>query len=93
MCSFRSPRLFAVLLACLVCAPPVIHAQQASFPFQDPTLPLDARVDDLVARMTLEEKASQLAHRTRAIDGSSRAPDHVAGSQSFERRNAFGQCR
>ena len=67
MCSFRSPRLFAVLLACLVCAPPVIHAQQASFPFQDPTLPLDARVDDLVARMTLEEKASQLVNRTRAI--------------------------
>ena len=35
--------------------------------FQDPALPVDRRVDDLVARMTLEEKASQLVNRTRAI--------------------------
>jgi beta-glucosidase len=45
----------------------VLQAQQPSFPFQDPALPLDRRVDDLVARMTLEEKASQLVNRTRAI--------------------------
>jgi len=42
-------------------------AQQTSFPFQDPTLPLDTRVADLVSRMTVEEKASQLVNRTRAI--------------------------
>lgn len=67
MSSFRAPRLVAVLSTALVCALPVLHAQQAAFPFQDPALPLDARVDDLVARMTPEEKASQLVNRTRAI--------------------------
>ncbi|NWG11972.1 MAG: transposase [Acidobacteria bacterium] len=35
--------------------------------FQDPARPIDARVDDLVARMTLEDKASQMVNRTRAI--------------------------
>jgi beta-glucosidase len=53
-----------IALASTLC---VLHAQPASFPFQDPSLPLDERVDDLVARMTLEEKASQLVNRTRAI--------------------------
>jgi beta-glucosidase len=67
MPSFRVLRLFAVLATALACALPALHAQQPSFPFQDPTLPLDTRVDDLVARMTLEEKASQLVNRTRAI--------------------------
>ena len=31
-----------------------------SLPYQDPKLPLEKRVDDLVGRMTLEEKVSQL---------------------------------
>jgi len=35
--------------------------------FRDTTLPIDQRVDDLVSRMTLEEKASQLTNTTRAI--------------------------
>lgn len=36
-------------------------------PYLDPTLPLSARVDDLLARMTLEEKTSQLVNQSRAI--------------------------
>ena len=31
-------------------------------PYQDPSLPLEERVDDLLARMTLEEKAGQMFH-------------------------------
>jgi len=36
-------------------------------PYLDPSLALDRRVDDLVSRMTLEEKASQLVNQARAI--------------------------
>jgi len=39
----------------------------AEAPFRNPTLPLNARVDDLVSRMTLEEKASQMMHAAAAI--------------------------
>ena len=64
----HASRRLALLLVALSCAaPPRLHAQPAALPFQDPTLPIDRRVDDLVSRMTLEEKASQLVNRTRAI--------------------------
>jgi beta-glucosidase len=36
-------------------------------PYLDPSLPLEQRVDDLVGRMTLEEKVSQVVHRAAAI--------------------------
>lgn len=39
-----------------------------TFPFQDPDLPLDARVDDLVSRLTLAEKAAQMLHEAPAIE-------------------------
>jgi len=43
-------------------------AQPASTPiYLDPSKPIQQRVDDLVARMTLEEKASQLVNQARAI--------------------------
>jgi beta-glucosidase len=67
MTSSRAPWQSVVLVTVLVCAMSLLHAQQASFPFQDPTLPIDRRIDDLVGRMTLEEKASQLVNTTRAI--------------------------
>jgi beta-glucosidase len=35
--------------------------------YLNPSLPIDQRVDDLVSRMTLEEKASQLVHESAAI--------------------------
>ncbi len=35
--------------------------------FLDPSQPVDARVDDLIHRMTLEQKASQLVNQSRAI--------------------------
>ncbi len=36
-------------------------------PYMNPSLPINERVNDLVARMTLEEKASQLVNQARAI--------------------------
>ena len=37
-------------------------------PYLDPTLPVERRVDDLVSRMTLDEKISQMVHEAPAID-------------------------
>jgi beta-glucosidase len=39
----------------------------ASMPFRDPALPIPQRVDDLVSRMTLEEKVSQVIDRAAPI--------------------------
>ncbi len=43
-------------------------AAQQSVPYKDPAAPLDRRVDDLISRMTLEEKVSQLMNDSPAID-------------------------
>ncbi len=43
-------------------------AQEYEFPFQNPELSLDERVDDLVGRMTLEEKIAQMQHKSPAIE-------------------------
>ena len=43
------------------------HARAADFPFQDPSLPIDQRVSDLVGRMTAEEKISQMSLTAAAI--------------------------
>ena len=39
----------------------------AAMPFMNPSLPVDQRVEDLLKRMTLDEKASQLVNQSRAI--------------------------
>ena len=36
-------------------------------PFRNPALPIEQRVNDLVSRMTLEEKVSQMVHTAAAI--------------------------
>ncbi len=54
-----------VLLAGLMAA--AGYAQNANAPYMNPALPMEQRVDDLIARMTLEEKASQLVNQSRAI--------------------------
>ena len=51
--------------------PPPPTAEQvkaaAAMPFRNPNLPIQQRVDDLVSRMTLEEKVSQLIDRAAPI--------------------------
>ncbi|MBS1602646.1 MAG: glycoside hydrolase family 3 C-terminal domain-containing protein [Bacteroidetes bacterium] len=37
-------------------------------PFRDPSLPQQARVNDLLSRLTLEEKAELLGYRSKAVD-------------------------
>ena len=44
-----------------------IGGQTSSPPYKDPSLPIEKRVDDLVSRMTLEEKVSQMMNAAPAI--------------------------
>ena len=50
-----APRPLAVLASF---AGPLLHADEP-LPFRNPDLPVDQRVDDLLSRLTLEEKISQ----------------------------------
>ena len=65
----RVLRLFALILAAML--PQTMSAQPAhtaqSPAYLDPMLPIELRADDLLSRMTLEEKASQLVNQSRAI--------------------------
>ena len=50
-----------ILLALVLSVFPTLsHAQQSTPPYRDPSLPIEQRVSDLVSRMTLEEKVSQM---------------------------------
>jgi len=49
-------------------------AQQTTPPYKDPTLPIPQRVQDLLARMTLQEKIGQM---TQAERGAIKNPDDV----------------
>jgi len=64
-------RMFATLVVALFVAVVGSVAQNTKpasvLPYLNPSLPTNERVDDLVARMTLEEKASQLVNQARAI--------------------------
>jgi beta-glucosidase len=59
----------SILRKCLVAAAlaSICLAQQKPL-YQDPSAPMEKRVDDLLARMTLEEKVSQLMNDSPAID-------------------------
>src|SRR5215204_3721599 len=53
---------------CLLVAPPAhTGGQTQSPPYKDPSLPIDRRADDLISRMTLEEKVSQMMNAAPAI--------------------------
>jgi beta-glucosidase len=52
----------AYVLTLLWAISPTSSAQQSTEPYKDPKLPIEQRVSDLISRMTVEEKASQLVH-------------------------------
>jgi len=60
--------LVVVILICL-CSLAFGQAQPSASadPYKDPSLPVERRIDDLISRMTLEEKASQLGHTSAAV--------------------------
>ena len=59
-----------LLLPAVVCvALPLNHAESQSLPpYKNASLPVQTRVDDLVSRMTLEEKIGQMMNATPAIE-------------------------
>jgi len=69
MTVFRLPRFAAIFatLPVLAILCPAAHAQQPRFPFENPSLPIEQRVQDLVGRMTLDEKISQMMDQAPAI--------------------------
>jgi beta-glucosidase len=56
------------LFVCLFLASSLFAQQHFTFPFQDPNLPVEKRAEDLVSRMTLEEKVSQMVFNAPAIE-------------------------
>lgn len=65
----------------LFCSSAMSHAQEAVPPYKDPNLPVDQRVQDLLNRMTVEEKARQL-------DMYSGANDFLAAGERADRTHA-----
>ena len=55
--------ILLILITLIAC-----REQRIQYPFQDPSLSFEERVDDLVSRMTLEQKVSQLVNDAPAID-------------------------
>src|ERR1700735_2466226 len=57
----------AILMSCLLMICPAIAQESSSYPYLNPKLTPEERAADLVHRMTLEEKASQLVNQARAV--------------------------
>jgi beta-glucosidase len=63
----RSSFCFAVSLLALASGAHSQPQNPPNIPFHDSSLPVERRVEDLISRMTPEEKASQLVNQARAI--------------------------
>lgn len=57
-----------IVLSAALCLIAISAEAQSKYPFQNPELTIDERVADLVSRMTLEEKASQMQNISVAIE-------------------------
>jgi beta-glucosidase len=64
MAAFRMNRKILLSLILLFAAVVVSYAQQPSYPFRDPALPVESRIDSLLSQMTLDEKIDCLSTRT-----------------------------
>jgi len=47
--------------------PALVQAQSSEYAFRNPNLPIEKRVEDLLSRLTLEEKVSQMMDKSPAI--------------------------
>lgn len=60
--------LFKFSLVFFIVIPAFSSQAQYQYPFQNPNLDTDARIQDLIGRLTLEEKASLMVHNTYGIE-------------------------
>jgi beta-glucosidase len=60
-------------------------------PYEDSRLPIDDRVDDLVARMTLEEKAAQLFHQGLQVPDDGAIGEEPDGFSAVSTRALVGE--
>jgi beta-glucosidase len=58
---------FPILIAALACCSPLLIADDASPAYLDPSQPRDSRVFDLIARLTLDEKAALMSNSTPGV--------------------------
>ena len=73
--NFSDKRILTALIAGIALAASVAAAQEVSkLPYMNPNLTPEERAADLVHRMTLEQKASQLVNQARAIPSLSALP-------------------
>ena len=65
----KGTKFFLGVFVLAAAGTPALRAQQggADAPYLNPGVPIEQRVDDLISRMTLEEKVSQLGHTAAAI--------------------------
>jgi beta-glucosidase len=61
-------RIKFFLTAFLIISLSTISTAQFKFPFQNPNLSIEERVNDLISRMTLEEKVSQMVYNAPSIE-------------------------
>jgi beta-glucosidase len=60
--------LLGLLFFLAACTAPEESSSNYEYPFQDPSLDIDDRVNDLVSRLSIDEKANQLFHKAPAIE-------------------------
>jgi beta-glucosidase len=72
--------LSALLLVVVVAAAPPPSGAQAVLPYQDPSLPVPTRVNDLLGRMTLDEKLGQMTQAERQAASPADVRDNRLGS-------------
>jgi len=61
-------KLFYTLAVSIMFISPVVAQKKYDYPFRDPSLSIEERVNDLVSRLTLDEKVAQMLNATPAID-------------------------
>ena len=58
--------LFLTMLAVLSAVS--LRAQAPEFPFRDPSLPQEHRIDDLLSRLTLQEKIDMMQNGSKGVE-------------------------